>query len=99
MLVHSVYFWLPCDIAPEQRKAFEEAGLGLTKIRSVTHGFWGEPAVTNRPVIDRTYAYALTVVFEDMAAHDAYQEAPEHKAFLETFSSVWSKVTIYDSVS
>ncbi len=99
MLVHSVYFWLPCDIAPEKREAFEEGVKGLTKIDSVVHGFWGKPAATSRPVIDRTYAYALTVIFDDMKGHDAYQESPEHKKFLETFSPVWSKVVIYDSES
>jgi hypothetical protein len=99
MLVHSVYFWLPCDIAAEKREAFETGIKGLTKIDSVVHGFWGKPAATNRPVIDRTYAYALTVIFNDIKGHDAYQAAPEHKEFLETFSPVWSKVVIYDSES
>ena len=55
------------------------------------------PAATgDRPVIERSYTVGLTVLFKDVAAHDAYQIDPLHQAFLASCRSYWSKVQIYD---
>ena len=59
--------------------------------------FIGVPAATSRPVIDRSYTFALVVMFDDLVGHDAYQEHPIHKAFVENFSGHWTKVQIFDS--
>lgn len=99
MLIHTVYFWLPPELESDTVAAFEEGLEALTKISFVRHGYWGRPAATSRPVIDRTYSYGLAVIFDDMAGHDAYQVDPAHKAFLERFAPMWLKVTIYDTVT
>lgn len=99
MLVHTVYFWLKPELDSEAVMSFEEGLESLTKIPSVRHGYWGRPAATDRPVIDRTYTYGLAVVFENMDGHDAYQVDPSHKAFLERFSAKWLKVVIYDTAT
>ena len=59
----------------------------------------GTPAPTDRPIIDRSYSYALTAVFDDEAAHDRYQVHPVHDRFRDTCGTFWSRVLIYDSVT
>jgi hypothetical protein len=58
----------------------------------------GTPAATPpRPVIDASYDFGLTVLLDDLAAQEAYQVHPLHKAFFETHSPNWEKVVIYDA--
>lgn len=98
MLIHTVYFWLKRDLTDEQRKTFLEEGVNsLKNIDTTTAVYTGVPAETDRPVIDRSYDVGLTVVLEDMAAHDAYQEDQIHLDFIERFKDYWIKVQIYDA--
>ena len=98
MLIHTVYFWLKRDLTDEQRKTFLEEGVNsLKNIDSTTAVYTGVPSETDRPVIDRSYDVGLTVVLEDMAAHDAYQEDQIHLDFIERFKDYWIKVQIYDA--
>lgn len=98
MLVHAVYFWLRDDLTADQRSEFETHLRTLQTISSATHCWIGQPADTDRPVIDRTYTWALVLAFEDMAAHDAYQVDPVHQAFVNTCKPLWQQVKIYDSI-
>ena len=98
MFVHCVYFWLRDDLTPDEERRFVDGLRSLVRIGSVKEGYTGTPASTDRPIIDRSYSYALVVVFEDQAAHDAYQEDPVHDAFRDTCSSLWTDVRIYDFV-
>lgn len=50
-----------------------------------------------RPVNDHGYDVTLNVVFEDRAAHDAYQVAPRHLQFIEEQKPNWKQVRIFDS--
>lgn len=97
MFVHTVYFWLKKDLSPAQRADFRKGVETLTAMESVESAYVGTPAATARPVVDRTYDVALVVLLKDLAAHDAYQVDPIHKAFLAEFASYWEKVVIYDS--
>ena len=99
MFIHSVYFWLAEDLSDAQRAQFVEQAGALTTIETVRHGWLGKPADTDRPVIDRSYSYALTVAFDDEAAHDVYQDHPVHDRFRDDCGSFWTKVLIYDSVA
>ena len=99
MLVHSVYFWLKSGITLNERKLFFEEIESLRNIPSVRKSYCGTPAKTSpREVIDRSYDCGLTVIFEDIAGHDAYQIDPIHKNFIEKCSPLWDKVKIYDAV-
>ncbi|HKP95174.1 MAG TPA: Dabb family protein [Fibrobacteria bacterium] len=98
MFIHSVYFWLKPGLSPENVKTFETLSNAMAGIPGVGHLWVGKPAPTDRPVIDRSYSYALTVVFKDMAAHDAYQKHPIHDTFRNTCGDFWSQVKIYDSL-
>jgi hypothetical protein len=98
MLVHSVYFWLKPDLSEAQRAAFFTALQTLGTVPGVQNFHHGRPAgVPPRPVVDRTFDHAITCVFADVAAHDAYQVHPVHLAFVEVGKPLWARVQIYDA--
>ena len=99
MFVHAVYFWLRDDLTAAERQTYLDGVRSLTTISDVAHGWVGTPADTDRPIIDRSYSYALTAVFADEAAHDRYQVHPVHDEFREKCGTLWSRVLIYDSVT
>ncbi len=98
MIVHNVFFWLKKDLIDDDVKSFEKGLLDLGKLDSVKQIFVGRPAPTARPVVDSSYSYCLTVIFENMIGHDDYQVDPLHKAFLSNHSAKWERVLIYDSI-
>lgn len=100
MLVHTVVFWLRKDLSPAQREEFRNVGLeSLRPITSVSELHVGTPApIPPRAVVDASYTFAITAIFKDVAAHDAYQVDPVHKAFVERFKSYWERVQIYDAM-
>ena len=98
MFIHSVYFWLRDDLSEEEHDRFVRLVNSLKTIDSVRYAWVGRPAATDRPVIERSYSYSLTTVFDDDAAQDAYQVDPVHDVFREECGSLWSRVLIYDSV-
>ena len=98
MLVHTVIFWLKNDLSDEERSTFFKEVDTLGTIPSVEYFHLGTPAQTpKRPVIDDSYDCALTVVLQDLAAQDQYQIDPIHQTFIETCSSFWERVVIYDA--
>ncbi len=98
MLVHSVYFWLKEGLSEEDKKNFYAGVESLKDISCVEACFVGTPAATEaRPIIDHSYDVALTVVLQDVAAHDQYQVDPIHLKFVETFKCMFAKLVIYDA--
>ncbi len=51
----------------------------------------------NRPVNDRDFHVSLHTVFEDRAAHDAYQIHPRHTEFIDRNRANWKRVRVFDS--
>ena len=97
MITHIVYFWLKPGLDQEHKDQFIAGAKSLLTIESLAHGYVGVPASTERrPIIDSSYNYSLITVFEDMAAHDIYQEHPTHDTFRE-LAHLWDRVQIYDS--
>jgi hypothetical protein len=99
VFVHSVYFWLKNNLSEEDRATFLRGLDALTKIETVRQAHVGVPAGTDRPVIERTYSYALVLGFDDEAGHDVYQEHPVHDRFRGECSPFWTRVLIFDSTS
>lgn len=99
MLVHSVYFWLQSSLSDQQVADFSQALEGLKSIKSAEAVYVGTPSTTvaDRPVIEKGYTYALTVIFKDIESHNAYQVDPTHVAFLETYKPMFEKVAVYDA--
>ena len=98
MLIHSVFFYLKPELTAAQQAEFRRMLNTLPAIRAAEQMYIGTPAPTaKRPTIDDSYSFALTIVFKDVAAHDAYQVDPLHKAFVATCSPLWQRVQIYDA--
>ena len=98
MLVHSVYFWLKPDLTPAQRAHFRAEVNKLSSVRTIEKVYVGLPAsIVERTVTDRSFDIALTIVFRDGPAHDAYQVDPIHLAFVAKYKDFWTRVQIYDS--
>lgn len=95
---HHVYFWLKDDYKNETaRREFEEGLASLFEIGQVAGGRWSVPAaVPQRPVVDQSWDYALSMRFESMEDHDVYQDVPPHHAFIERFKERWEKVLVMD---
>ncbi len=99
MIIHCVFFWLKDGISGDERATFLEGARSLLAIPGVAGGYVGEPAATEpRPIIDRSYDHSLVLMFDDIAAHDVYQEHPIHDAFRE-LAPLWQRVQIYDTAS
>ena len=97
MLIHTVLFWLRKELSTSEREDFRVALDSLKQIPSAAFVYVGSPASTpDRPLIDASYDFCLTVLLEDMAAHDAYQQNQLHQKFLEN-KKLWERVQIYDA--
>ena len=98
MLIHTVLFWLKKDLDAEQVAQFR-AGLETLKgIESAETAYIGTPSATpERPVIDSSYDYCLTVILKDIPSHDAYQDDPIHLEFIANCKEFWTEVKVYDA--
>ena len=100
MLVHTVLFYLKEDLTPAQRQHFAAGVESLKGIKSAHAVYVGAPAkaTASRPVVESNYDAALTVLFQDMATHDAYQVDPLHKTFLAQCGPLWRQVRVFDAM-
>jgi hypothetical protein len=96
MHVHSVFFWLKSDTTAEERAAFEKGLALLLEDPSARVGHFGAPADTHRGVVDRSYDYGLTLIFDDLAGHDSYQAGPVHQKFLQDHQTKWQRALVFD---
>ena len=98
MLIHTVLFWLKKDLDDDQVAQFRQGLAKLQDIQSAEAVYVGTPSATpERPVIDRSYDYCLTVILKNIPAHDAYQADSLHQEFLANFKEFWDAVKIYDA--
>lgn len=97
MLTHVVIFWLDPQLPAADLALFKTDLDGLGAIPGVRQCLTGAPAPTpERPVIETGYHFGLTVVLDDVAAHDTYQEHPIHQAFVERWKTHFKKIQVYD---
>jgi hypothetical protein len=99
MFVHTVYFWLnedaPASAAPQ---LIEDCRTILSQVPTVRQLWAGPAAHTPRDVVDNSYACGLTVLFDDRADQDVYQDHPLHHDFIERNKAHWKRVQVYDFV-
>ncbi len=100
MLVHNVFFKLH-DSSPASVESMTAACHKYLKDHPGVVFFAAGPLAAElaRPVNDRNFDVALSVVFTDKAAHDAYQTAPLHLEFIAEKKPAWDVVRIFDSYS
>lgn len=98
VLAHDVYFALK-DASPEAKRSLVEAcRRHLTGHEGTVFFATGLRATElAREVNDTAYDVSLHLYFRDKAAHDAYQDHPRHKRFIEEMSGNWASVRVFDS--
>lgn len=99
--VHTVFFWFKNPDNAEERKLFETSlKKFLESSEYIKSVHVGTPADTEkRPVVDQSYTYCLSVIFESKDDHDKYQVEEVHQVFIKESSHLWEKVIVYDSES
>ncbi len=97
--VHTVFFWLKEKNNQEHYKALHNGLLELSKIDLIQTAYVGKVADTNREVIDSSYDFSITFIFDTKENQDAYQTNEDHYKFIEKCSQYWSKVQVYDALS
>ncbi|UTA69935.1 Dabb family protein [Emticicia sp. 21SJ11W-3] len=97
--VHTVFFWLKDKTNEADHKELHAGLLELSKIDLIQTAYVGLPADTNRAVIDSSYQFSITFVFDTPEQQAAYQTDPDHLAFVEKCSHLWEKVVVYDAES
>ncbi len=97
--VHTVFFWLKDKTNETDHKALHEGLLELSKIDLIQTAYVGVPADTNRAVIDSSYQFSITFVFDTPEQQAGYQTHPDHLAFVDKCSHLWEKVVVYDAES
>src|SRR5688572_4998358 len=98
MLGHMVYFTLK-DRSPAKVEALVAACRKYLTGHPGTAFFAVGTLVPDltRPVNQTDFDVALQVVFESRAAHDAYQVAPRHLAFIEENKANWERGRVFDA--
>jgi hypothetical protein len=96
--IHHVYFWLKNTDSKEDKAKLIEGLKKLSTVKTIKTFHIGQPADTNRDVIERTYAISWFTMFDNAADQQSYQVDPIHLKFVEECSHLWSKVIVYDSV-
>ena len=98
MLTHSVYFYLKEGVSDHERAEFRKSIEGLQKIETVHEFYLGTPAATpDRPVIEKGYAYGMTILFRTVEDHNRYQVHTIHEEFVQVNGPLFEKVVIYDA--
>lgn len=98
MFVHHVYFWLKNKDSKEDRAALIKGLQALSKIDYIKLFHIGQPADTDRDVIDTTYSVSWLLFFANKEEEERYQKDPVHLKFVEDCKHLWTKVIVYDSV-
>ena len=98
MLIHAVYIWLKTGLSDVQLADHLSSLKALSQIPEASVFHVGTPAETDRPVIDRSYSYALVVGCNDEAALERYRNHPLHRAFGERVAVCWDRQIVYDSM-
>jgi hypothetical protein len=98
MLGHMVYFTLKDRSTAAIDKLVRSCHTHLTGHPGTVYIAAGTvvPDLT-RSVNQTDFDVALQVVFESRAAHDAYQTAPRHLAFIEENKANWDRVRVFDA--
>ncbi len=99
-LVHHVFFWLKNPGSKEDLAQLLAGIRGLAQIETVRGIHVGVPASTEkRDVVENSYSASELLYFDDVAGQNVYQVHPLHKKFVADCAHLWSKVTVFDSIS
>ncbi|MGB5942402.1 MAG: Dabb family protein [Leeuwenhoekiella sp.] len=98
--LHTVFFWLKNPQDPQQCKKFKDALYHFMQTSTYANDpFIGRPAGTSRDVVDGSFTYSLSLIFDSEEKHGLYQNEPAHLEFLEVAAPLWERVAVYDSLA
>ena len=98
-LSHDVYFTLPDNTAAAGAKLVADCKKYLGGHPGEAFFACGTRAEDfRRDVNDQKFDVALHIIFEDQAAHDAYQAAARHDQFIAENKANWKQVRVFDSL-
>lgn len=96
MITHIVIFWVD-ENAEEKREKLLEGAARLAEIPGVLEYRYGRAMPSPRPVVDDSFAVAISMTFSDQAAADAYQSHPIHGEFVEQYvKPLTPRFVVYD---
>lgn len=96
MITHVVILWV-AEGDEGKRDRLLAGAATLAEIPNVLEFRSGKAIPSSRPVVDSSYAVALSMSFADQAAAEAYQSHPIHREFVEQcVKPLTSKVLVYD---
>ncbi len=98
VFIHHVFFWLKNPENQLHQKQLYEGLQQLSKVSSIQSFHIGQPANTNRSVIDTTYSISWLLTFNNATDQDSYQTDSIHLKFINECAYLWDKVIVYDSV-
>ncbi len=97
-LAHMVYFTLQDRSQQARQRLVDSCHKYLSGHPGVLYFSVGtRVADLTREVNDQQFDVALNVVFQNRQAHDDYQAAPRHLAFIAENKPTWAQVRVYDS--
>lgn len=99
-LAHNVFFRLKDDSPAARETLLASCRQYLTDHPGTL--FFSVGTLTpdlERPVNDRDFSVGLHVIFEDRAAHDAYQVSDRHLQFIAENKASWENVRVFDTDS
>lgn len=100
VLIHTVYFWFTDEADEEDSEFFYSELKKLSNIPLIKQKYIGVPASTEqRDVIDNSYDYSITFIFDNKEDEKAYQEHPDHLEFIDKNAHLWEKVLVYDAIT
>jgi hypothetical protein len=99
MLAHNVFFSL-IDASDNNKTKLIQACMKYLSSHPGTVFFGCGTLATElrRPVNDLQFDIGLHIIFQNKAAHDAYQEAPQHLQFIDENKGNWKNVRVFDSL-
>ena len=96
---HFVLFWLKPQLTKAEILDFANFFESLKPIKLIKSLHYGLSANTpTRPVTDNSFTYSLTITFDNIEDHNAYQEHSIHLEAIEKFSKNWYRVVVHDTV-
>lgn len=96
---HQVYFWLKNPDSDKDRQELIKGLKTLEKVKTVREMHIGIVAATEkRSVIDESWGVSLLLFFDDIAGEAQYQPDSIHLDFVKNYSSLWSKVVVYNAL-
>lgn len=97
-LSHNVFFTLNDDSPAAVEKLVKAARHLIKQTPGLVYGSAGaRGSEYQRPVNDQSFQVTMNVVFQDKAAHDAYQNFAPHTQFIADNKDNWKQVRVCDS--